>query len=66
MGTPVVEVRLLGPVEVEVDGEEADLRARLPRSLVVALALQPGRVVGVDALLTAVQYEEFLKTAGGH
>jgi DNA-binding SARP family transcriptional activator len=54
MGPPPIAVRLLGPVEVDVAGEPLGLRARLPRNLLVALALQPGRVVGIDALLTAL------------
>ncbi|QYG95238.1 AAA family ATPase [Iamia sp. SCSIO 61187] len=54
MGGPPITVRLLGPVEVDVAGEPLGLRARLPRNLLVALALQPGRVVGTDALVTAL------------
>ncbi|HEU5149577.1 MAG TPA: BTAD domain-containing putative transcriptional regulator [Iamia sp.] len=54
MGSPPIALRLLGPVEVDVGGEPLGLRARLPRHLLVALALQPGRVVGTDALVTAL------------
>ncbi|HEX7134775.1 MAG TPA: BTAD domain-containing putative transcriptional regulator [Iamia sp.] len=54
MGNPPVAVRLLGPVEVDVGDEPLGLRARLPRNLLVALALQPGRVVGTDALVGAL------------
>ncbi len=54
MGNPPIVVRLLGPVEVDVGDEPLGLRARLPRHLLVALALQPGRVVGTDALVAAL------------
>src|SRR5947209_15027482 len=53
MGESHVEVRLLGPVEMAVDGKAVDLSAK-ERALVVALALEAGRVVSVDRLIEAL------------
>ncbi len=54
MGAAPLSVRLLGPVEVVLDGEMSAPSARMHRNLLVALALQPGRVVGVDSLVHAL------------
>ncbi|MFC7572952.1 ATP-binding protein [Klenkia terrae] len=48
-----VVVELLGPVVVRVDGVSADLGVRA-RALLARLALDPGRVVSVDALVDAL------------
>ncbi|SSC25342.1 Transcriptional activator with OmpR/PhoB-type DNA-binding domain and NB-ARC domain [Klenkia terrae] len=48
-----VVVELLGPVVVRVDGVPADLGVRA-RALLARLALDPGRVVSVDALVDAL------------
>ncbi|WP_082523258.1 BTAD domain-containing putative transcriptional regulator [Geodermatophilus sp. Leaf369] len=46
-------VELLGPVLVRVDGVPADLGVRA-RALLARLALDPGRVVSIDALVEAL------------
>jgi len=46
-----VEVAVLGPVEVRIDGSPADLGSPKQRALVAALAMTPGRAVAVDTLV---------------
>ena len=53
-GTPHVELRLLGPIEVERDGAASALGGQKPRALLAVLALEPGRVVSVDRLVEAL------------
>src|SRR6478735_4828040 len=53
-GTPELEVRLLGPIEVERGGEPVALGGQKPRILLAVLALEPGRVVSVDRLVEAL------------
>jgi predicted ATPase/DNA-binding SARP family transcriptional activator len=53
-----MQIRLLGPVEVLVDGRPATPRATAERSLLALLALSAGRVVSADVLLTAMWGEE--------
>jgi DNA-binding SARP family transcriptional activator/tetratricopeptide (TPR) repeat protein len=53
-GTPELEIRLLGPIEVERGGEPVALGGQKPRALFAALALEPGRVVSVDRLVEAL------------
>src|SRR6478735_3198290 len=53
-GTPELEVRLLGPIEVERGGEPVALGGQKPRALFAVLALEPGRVVSVDRLVEAL------------
>ena len=53
-GTPDVELRLLGPIEVERDGAASALGGQKPRALLAVLALEPGRVVSVDRLVEAL------------
>ena len=53
-GTPYVELRLLGPIEVERDGAASALGGQKPRALLAVLALEPGRVVSVDRLVEAL------------
>ena len=53
-GNPDLEVRLLGPIEVERGGEPVALGGQKPRALLAVLALDPGRVVSVDRLVEAL------------
>ena len=53
-GTPHVELRLLGPIEVERDGVAPALGGQKPRALLAVLALEPARVVSVDRLVEAL------------
>ena len=53
-GTLKLDVRLLGPIEVERDGEPVALGGQKPRALFAMLALEPGRVVSVDRLVEAL------------
>ncbi|HEU5490978.1 MAG TPA: BTAD domain-containing putative transcriptional regulator [Gaiellaceae bacterium] len=53
-GTPELEVRLLGPIEVERAGMPVALGGPKPRALLAALALETGRVVSVDRLVEAL------------
>ncbi|WP_109509459.1 AfsR/SARP family transcriptional regulator [Nocardioides speluncae] len=48
---PQIEVRLLGPLEVAVDGAEVEVRGRRPRTLLAILALSAGKPVSADALI---------------
>ena len=48
---PSVEIAVLGPVEVRVDGAPVDLGTPKQRALVAALALSHGRPVSVDAIV---------------
>jgi DNA-binding SARP family transcriptional activator len=63
-GTPELEVRLLGPIEVERDGEPAALGGQKPRTLFAVLALDPRRVVSVDRLVEALWPGDPPDTAG--
>ncbi|GAA2403487.1 hypothetical protein Cme02nite_74780 [Catellatospora methionotrophica] len=49
--TAVVDIRMLGPLEVRVNGAPADVPGARLRGLLIALALEPGRVVPKAALL---------------
>jgi DNA-binding SARP family transcriptional activator/pimeloyl-ACP methyl ester carboxylesterase len=49
-----VQVRLLGPIRVEDEAGEVVLGAAKERSLVAALALSPGSVVGAERLIDAL------------
>lgn len=53
-----VRVRVLGPVEVEVDGRVLDLGAPKPRQVLAALALHAGRPVSLDGLVEALWGDE--------
>ncbi|MET0418768.1 MAG: BTAD domain-containing putative transcriptional regulator, partial [Actinoplanes sp.] len=46
-----MQVRLLGPVEVEVDGTSRPVRGRRRQALLCLLALHRGRVVSADRLI---------------
>lgn len=53
-----VRVRVLGPVEVEVDGQRLDLGAVKPRRLLAVLALHRGRPVRLDTISEALWGEQ--------
>jgi DNA-binding SARP family transcriptional activator/pimeloyl-ACP methyl ester carboxylesterase len=53
-----VRVRLLGPVEIEADGEPCVLGAAKERSLVATLALAGGAVVSTDVLIRSLWGED--------
>ena len=65
--TPVtVRLRLLGPVAVHVgDGPAVDVGGPRARALLARLAVDPGRVVGLDSLIDAV-WEEAPPAAPGN
>ena len=46
-----MEVAVLGPVEVRIEGSPVDLGSPKQRALVAALALSPGRPVAVDTIV---------------
>jgi len=58
-----LEFRLLGPVEVWRGPERLAVSSRHQRSVLTALALRPGRVVSVSALVDAVWEEKSPPTA---
>lgn len=60
-----VEVGVLGPVRVVVDGRPVEVGGPKPRAVVVALALAGGRTVGADALVRAVWGEDAPPSAHG-
>ena len=62
-GTQALDVRLLGPIEVERDGTRVALGGQKPRALLAVLALDPGRVVSVDRLVEALWPGEPPETA---
>ena len=49
-----IEFRVLGPLEVEVDGRAASLGGPKQRALLAALLLDAGRVVATERLIDAV------------
>ena len=57
-GESGVEFRVLGPVEVELDGVMLDLGAPKQRSLLAFLLTSPNRVVATDRILDALWGEE--------
>ena len=60
---PVVEFRVLGPVEAVVDGQPVPLPAGKPRALLVALLLTRNRVVPVHQLIDELWGDEPPDTA---
>ncbi len=54
-----VQIGLLGPFRVCVDGERVDVPPRRLRDLLATLALSAGQSVSVDRLATAVWGEDF-------
>jgi DNA-binding SARP family transcriptional activator len=53
-GSRRLEIRLLGPLEVEREGTPLALGGPKPRALLSALALEVGRVVSVDSLVESL------------
>jgi predicted ATPase/DNA-binding SARP family transcriptional activator len=49
-----MQVRILGPLEVVVDGEVVPISGARLRALMIRLALDAGRVVGVESLVRAL------------
>ena len=58
-----LEVRLLGPLEVSLDGEDVAVGGPKPRALLAVLALAAGRVVSVDHLVESLWPGEPPETA---
>ena len=48
-----LDIRLLGPLDVRVDGSSIELGGAKPRAILAMLALRSGLVVSVDELLDA-------------
>lgn len=46
-----LDVRVLGPLEVRIDGQRVDLGGAKPRMLLAALVARRGRVVSIDSLI---------------
>ncbi len=53
-----MQLRLLGPLELRVDGHVVPLRTGLPRRLLITLALRLGERVSTDTLIEAVWGED--------
>jgi class 3 adenylate cyclase/tetratricopeptide (TPR) repeat protein len=60
-----LEVRLLGPLEVDVDGRILDVRRQKQRALLALLALRAGEVVPTDRLVDELWGDEPPKAAVG-
>jgi peptide/nickel transport system substrate-binding protein len=52
------DVRLLGPIEVTLDGRSVEVGAAKQRAVLAMLALRPNAVVGVDELVDGLWGEE--------
>ncbi|MFP3901705.1 MAG: BTAD domain-containing putative transcriptional regulator, partial [Acidimicrobiia bacterium] len=61
-----LEVHLLGPVQVVVDGQVAGVDSARRRALLAALALRPGTTLSVDALCEALWGEALPANARGN
>ncbi|NEM04991.1 BTAD domain-containing putative transcriptional regulator [Geodermatophilus normandii] len=59
-----MEIRVLGPVELVVDGRPRSLPGAGERELLALLALSPGRVLAVPALVDALWDEELPANPG--
>ncbi|MFP3913901.1 MAG: BTAD domain-containing putative transcriptional regulator [Actinomycetota bacterium] len=60
----MLEVSLLGPVEVVVDGRRHSIGSAAQRALLAALALRPGEVVSGDRLVDLIWGEDPPDSAG--
>jgi len=49
-----LELRILGPLDVSVDGERVDLGGRKQREVLALLATRSGAAVSTDALIDAL------------
>jgi DNA-binding SARP family transcriptional activator len=61
----LVEVRLLGPLEVGVEGRHLEVRRQKQRALLALLALRAGEVVSTDRLVDELWGDEPPKAAVG-
>src|ERR1700759_603810 len=52
--TVSLEIRLLGPFDVVVEGRPVEISGAKRQALLAMLALPPGRVVSVDTLIDAL------------
>jgi class 3 adenylate cyclase len=59
----LVEVRLLGPLEVDVAGRRLELRRNKQRAVLALLALRPGEVLSRDRIIDELWGERPPKTA---
>ncbi len=57
-GSPSIEVRLLGPFEVVLDGHVVHIGSPKQRAVLALLALQAGRVVAADTLCELIWDED--------
>ena len=62
---PLVDVKLLGPLQVEIDGRRVELRRPKQRALLALLALRAGEVVSTDRLVDGLWGESPPKAAVG-
>ncbi len=62
---PDVEIRVLGPLEVEVAGQAVELSSKKQRSLLAVLGLRAGEVVSTDRLVEELWGETAPKAAVG-
>jgi DNA-binding SARP family transcriptional activator len=62
---PDVQIRLLGPLEVDVDGRPVEVRRQKQRALLALLALRVGEVVSTDRLVDDLWGESPPKAAIG-
>jgi YVTN family beta-propeller protein len=53
-GSPQLEIKLLGPVEMTIGGRRVEIRRRMQRALLAVLALDVNRVVSTDRLIDAL------------
>jgi predicted ATPase/DNA-binding SARP family transcriptional activator len=51
---PTIEIRLLGPVELRIDGRDIALGGPRQRALLALLALRPGQILPADELVEEV------------
>jgi len=58
-----VELAILGPLEVRLDGQPVPLRRGRPRVLLVSLVLRVGRVVPTEVLIDEVWGDQRLTNA---
>lgn len=63
--THELAVRLLGAVDVSIDGASIDIGGAQPRAIVAHLALEAGRVVSVDRLITRLWADDPPRTPLG-
>ena len=62
---PDVEIRLLGPLEIEVSGQPIEVRRQKQRALLALLALRAGEVVPTDRLVDELWGDDPPKAAVG-